>query len=200
MKLTTRRLAVIGMLGGISILLGATPLGFIPIGPTKATIMHIPVIIGSIMEGPVAGLLIGLIFGVFSMFQAAVMPTSPVQIVFLDPLVAVLPRVLIGLVAYYSYAAVRKLTGSILSGRKSVITATVGAATLGTLTNTVGVLGMIYIRHAAVFAEKLGIDPNTVGVAIWGTAVTNGIPEIIVAILIVTAVVQALQKLTQKEL
>lgn len=82
MELTTRRLAVVGMLGAISVVLGLTPLGFIPIGPAKATIMHIPVIIGSIIEGPIVGLLIGLIFGGFSMFQAYVMPTSPVQVVF----------------------------------------------------------------------------------------------------------------------
>ena len=46
-----RRMAIIGVLGAISIILGMTPLGFIPVGPTRATIMHIPVIIGAIMEG-----------------------------------------------------------------------------------------------------------------------------------------------------
>ncbi len=75
-------MAIIGVLGAISIILGMTPLGFIPVGPTRATIMHIPVIIGgAIMEGPLVGGIVGLIFGLFSMFQAYTNPT-PVSFVF----------------------------------------------------------------------------------------------------------------------
>ena len=62
----TKKLVVIGMLSGISIFLGLTGLGFINIPPVKATIMHIPVIIGAIIEGPIVGGLIGLVFGLFS--------------------------------------------------------------------------------------------------------------------------------------
>ena len=90
-KLSLRKMTVIGVLGAISIILGLTPLGFIPIGPTKATIMHIPVIIGSILEGPIVGMNIGLIFGLFSMFQAFTNPT-PVSFVFYNPIVALPPE------------------------------------------------------------------------------------------------------------
>lgn len=61
----TRKLVVIGMLSGISIFLGLTGLGFINIPPVKATIMHIPVIIGAIIEGPIVGGLIGLVLDYF---------------------------------------------------------------------------------------------------------------------------------------
>ncbi|NLI61394.1 MAG: ECF transporter S component [Clostridiales bacterium] len=200
MKLTTRKLAIIGMLGGISIILGITPLGFIPIGPVKATIMHIPVIIGSIVEGPLVGLFIGLIFGGFSMFQAYVMPTSPVQVVFMDPVVAVLPRLLIALVTHYSYRGIRRTFARDNQKRGRILGTMIGAA-LGTITNTGGVLGAIYLRHAAVYAEKLGIDPSVVGNTIlYGIAIPNGIPEIIIAVLVVTAVVRALQKFYRQEL
>ncbi|WP_286316919.1 ECF transporter S component, partial [Romboutsia ilealis] len=47
-KTDVRKMAIIGVLSAISIMLSMTPLGFIPIGPTNATIMHIPVIIGAI--------------------------------------------------------------------------------------------------------------------------------------------------------
>lgn len=80
-RLDVRRLAVVGVLGAISVVLGMTPLGFIPVGPTRATIMHIPVIIGAIMEGPVVWGLVGLIFGIFSIYQAITAPT-PVSFVF----------------------------------------------------------------------------------------------------------------------
>ena len=87
-KFSVRKLAIIGVLGAISAVLGMTPLGFIPVGPTRATIMHIPVIIGAIMEGPIVGALVGLIFGIFSIFQAVTNPT-PISFVFLNPLVFV---------------------------------------------------------------------------------------------------------------
>ncbi|MDL0415461.1 ECF transporter S component, partial [Clostridioides difficile] len=47
-KVNVRKMTIIGVLSAISIMLSMTPLGFIPVGPTKATIMHIPVIIGAI--------------------------------------------------------------------------------------------------------------------------------------------------------
>ena len=63
-RLNVRKMAVIGVLSAISVMMSMIPfIGYIPIGPIKATIMHIPVIIGAIVEGPVVGAIIGLIFG-----------------------------------------------------------------------------------------------------------------------------------------
>ena len=174
-----RKLVVTGMLAGVSILLGSTPLGFIPIGPAKATIMHLPVIIGAIMEGPLVAIGIGLIFGVFSMIQAIMAPTV-ISFVFLNPLVAVLPRMLIGLTAYYTYKMTKSATAS---------------ATIGTLTNTIGVLGMIYMLYGAQFAAALGQDQGKAAALILGIATTNGIPEVIVAVIVVTAVTAALKRI-----
>lgn len=179
---STRKMVVTGMLAAVSILLGSTPLGFIPIGPTKATIMHLPVIIGAIMEGPLVGVGIGLIFGVFSMIQAFMTPTIT-SFVFLNPLVAVLPRLLIGLTAYYTY----KLTKS-----------SAASAVVGTLTNTAGVLGMIYLLYGAQFAEALGQEKEMAGKLIIGIATTNGIPEIIIAVLVVSAVITALKRIKKE--
>ena len=64
-------MAIIGVLAAISIMLSMTPLGFIPIGPTNATIMHIPVIIGAIVEGPLVGITVGFIFGATSFIKSA---------------------------------------------------------------------------------------------------------------------------------
>ena len=82
--------------------------------------MHLPAILGGILEGPIVGALVGLIFGVYSFLNA----TNPM---FADPLIAILPRIFIGVAAYYSYKYLWK---------NSAI-----AAALGTLTNTIGVLG-----------------------------------------------------------
>ena len=65
----TRRLVLIGALGGISIFLGISGLGLIRLPIFSLTIMHIPVIIGALLEGPIVGIAVGLIFGLFSMYQ-----------------------------------------------------------------------------------------------------------------------------------
>ncbi len=197
MRLTTRRLAVIGMCGAVSIVLQLTPLGFIvlPFSPVRATIMHVPVIIASIAEGPIAGILVGLIFGGFSMYNAAVSPVSPISFVFLDPMVALLPRLLIGVTSYYAYVTIKRVLALRLSEKTAAVSASGFAAVIGTLTNTIGVLSAIYLRHVAQFAEGLGIATETVGATIVGIGVTHGLPEMIVAVLIVIPVVQGVSRL-----
>lgn len=240
--LNIRKMTIVGILGGISIVLGMTPLGFIPVGPTRATIMHIPVIIGAIMEGPLVGGLIGLIFGLFSVFQAMTNPT-PVSFVFLNPIVSVLPRVLIGVITYYVYKVSKDLGerksfwilnilwGSIIIylgygiyknfktaesiwalimnilligltlalgiyGKKKIKDKALDiviSTALGTLTNTVGVLSSIYLIYGERFVKSLGQDPGMARKVIFGIGVTNGIPEMIIGIIVVTNVVAALK-------
>lgn len=164
-SLTVRNIVIAGVLGAIAILLGVTRLGYIPV-PTaagNATIMHIPAIIGGIMQGPVVGFIVGLIFGISSFLNA----TVPL---FKDPLVAILPRVFIGIVAWLVYVGIR---------RKSEYFAVAVAAFLGTLTNTVLVLTMAVLRNYL-----------TAEVA-WGVGLTNGIPEAIVGTIVTLAVVLA---------
>lgn len=238
-----RKMAIVGVLGALTAILGMTPIGLIPIGPTKATILHIPVIIGAIIEGPVVGAFVGLIFGLFSVYSAITTPTVT-SFAFLNPLVSILPRVLIGITTYYVYKAIKNLgfkktlvilnivwlgvTGylaywtyaNIKSGASfwliaanivliiitvflfyitnkksqsstlSVVIATIA----GTLTNTGLVLTMMFLLYAGKFEEAMGLSSGTAGKAIAGIGVANGIPEIIIAILIVTSVVSALKR------
>ena len=97
MKMSTRKIVISGILGAVSIFLGASHLGFIPwVGGAALTIMHVPVIIGAVLEGPLVGFIIGLIFGAFSLLQGALAPTGPTDVWFTNPLVSIAPRVLIG--------------------------------------------------------------------------------------------------------
>jgi len=183
---TVRHMAVTGMLGAISVVLGMTPLGFIPVGPTNATIMHIPVIIGAIVEGPIVGMLVGLIFGIFSLIRSITAPT-PISFVFWNPLVSILPRILIGLASYYIYKFFSKPTKN-----EAVSIGITGA--LGTLVNTLGVLGMVYALYAEKFVSALGLSGQNAFKVISGIGITNGLPEMFVAMLIVTAAVKAIKK------
>lgn len=185
-SVNVRRMTVISVLSAISIMLSMTPLGFIPLGPVNATIMHIPVIIGAIIEGPVVGMSIGFIFGATSLLRALTMPTIT-SFAFINPLVSILPRVLIGLVAYYVYKSIVKITkNTFVSGW------IVGA--IGSLINTIGVLGMIYILYGARYAEALGESAAAAKTLLLTLAATSGIPEAIVGGFVVSAVAIILNK------
>jgi len=107
-NMKTRKIAIAGIMGALCIVMALTPIGYIPIGPTKATIIHIPVIVAAILEGPLVGAIVGLIFGLSSILNALLFPTVT-SYVFLNPLVSVVPRILVGLVAYLVFALFKKM-------------------------------------------------------------------------------------------
>lgn len=187
-KLPNRQITTIAILSAISIALGSTGIGFIPLPMADATIMQIPVIIGAILEGPVAGMCIGLIFGLFSIFQSITAPNT-LSFAFMNPIVSVLPRILIGVAAYYCFRLPFIKNEAVKIG--------VGAAA-GSLMNTLGVLGAIYFLYAARYAEAQGITIETTAQAIYGIAVTNGIPEAVIAIIVVVPVVLAVKKILNR--
>lgn len=182
-----RQMVIVGMLSGISIFMGLTGLGFIPLPFMKATIMHIPVIIGAIIEGPIVGALVGGVFGLFSMYQAFTAP-MPTSFIFYNPIVAIVPRVLIAFVAYYVYR--------LLKNKFKKESLPIGiAAVLATLTNTVGVLGFTYIFYLDKYSQALGIAPSATGAALATVGVTNGIPEAILSAVITIPVIATLKKI-----
>lgn len=185
-----RQIVVVGVLTAITVVLGQFGWGFlvIPGLPAKITIMHIPVIIGAIIEGPMVGAMVGLLFGIFSMIQNMMVPTA-LSFAFLNPLVSVVPRILIGLASYYTYRAIRLKSDTLRIGI---------AAAAGTATNTAGVLGMIYLLYAVPFAKVIKVDVNTVGKAIAGIAITNGIPEVIAAVILTVAVVSSVKRIIKR--
>lgn len=166
----TRKLVITGVLGAIAILLGITRWGFIPwFGGVSLTIMHVPVIIAAVLEGPIVGIGVGLIFGIFSMIQAAVAPNGPSDIWFTNPLLSVLPRLFIGPVAYFVWKIFQKIP----------VVGLIAAGVAGSLTNTILVLGMIGV---------MGLLPWA---ALGGIIVGNGLLEAAVSALITLVVVAA---------
>lgn len=188
-KFSTRKMAMVGMLSAISIFLGLTGLGFIPIPPVKATIMHIPVIIGAIVEGPIVGALVGGVFGLFSMYQAFTAP-MPTSFIFWNPIIAILPRILIGIVAYYVYTFFKNKLKNKSIG--------IGiAAILGTLTNTIGVMGLTYIIYIERYSQTLGISRQAATIGIGSIITVNGSIEAIVSALISIPVIMTILKLNR---
>lgn len=170
----TRKLVITGVMGAITVLLGVTHWGFIPwFGGISLTIMHVPVIIAAVLEGPVVGAGVGLIFGIFSMIQAAIAPSSPADVWFTNPILAVLPRLFIGPVAYLVWNAFKKIP----------VLGLIAAGIAGSLTNTILVLGVIGL---------MGLIP---WVVLGGIVVANGLLEAGVSALITLAVVAAWRRI-----
>jgi uncharacterized membrane protein len=173
----TRKIVITGVLSAISIFLGITRLGFIPwFSGASLTIMQVPVIIGAVLEGPVVGLGIGFVFGIFSLIQAVVAPTGPTDVLFTNPLLSIFPRLFIGPVAWFIYRALKRWE----------IPALIAAGIGGSLTNTFLVLGMIGLLG---FLPWAGIPP---------IIIANGLPESAVSAILVVAVVTIWQQIEKK--
>ncbi|NLK37513.1 MAG: ECF transporter S component [Epulopiscium sp.] len=183
-KISTRKLTVTGMMVAITMLLAYSPLGIIPLQPVSATTTHIPTIIAAILEGPFVGAITGLSFGLVSMFKAITQPTSVLSPCFVNPLVSLLPRVCIGLVAGDAYRFLVHLD-------KRGAFAAILASALGSLTNTLGAMGMIYVLYVKTLTEQMG---TAAGPVIWGIIITYGVMEMLAAAVICTGVVLAVKK------
>lgn len=186
-KSKTYRLVIRAILTAIIILQTMVPfLGFIPIGITSLTIIHITVIVAAIVLGTKDGMFIGLVWGIFTMIRAFTSPTSPLDIaVFTNPIISVVPRMLVGLVAGLLFTIIYKKT-------KKVVAASIVAAIFGTITNTVLVLTLMGTLYTGLVATTYGVDASALFVTLGGIAITNGISEVITAAILTPILVKAL--------
>lgn len=157
-SLGVRQIVIAGVLGAIAIFLGATRLGFIPVPNLagNATIMHVPAILGSALEGPVVGVIVGGIFGVYSWLYAEIP-------LFKDPIVAIAPRLLIGIVAWIAFVGLKRV---------SLDLASAVAGVLGSFANTIGVLGLGVLFGYLPLAAVIPIIPQAIVEAIIAAIVT----------------------------
>ena len=187
--LSIRQLPIAAFLSAITIFLGITGYGFIPLVIMNATILHIPTIIGSLSAGRKVGMIVGFMFGVFSYIRYLQAPSAlllfAVQYnVIADAFICIVPRILIGLIAYELYRQ--------LKTREVVRVAVTAVVT--TVIHTVLFLGSFTALVGVTYAEAHGIPfMNVINIMLGITAV-NGIPEAVVSGLIVTPIVMALQR------
>lgn len=188
-RMSTRKLTVTSMMVAITMILAYTPLGIIPLQPVSATTTHIPTIIIAILEGPLVGGIVGASFGLVSMFKAITQPSGVLSPFFINPLVSVIPRILIGVVAGYSYIILKKMD------RKGFVAAVIASA-LGSITNTVGAMGTLYLIYGGALTAQIG---SSAGIMIWGVITSFGVMEMLAACVICTAMVAALQRAVYRQ-
>ena len=196
-KLDTRYMATLAMLSGLLLVMGMTGIGFIPLPVIKATTMHIPVILGAVLLGPAAGAFLGGVFGICSMWANTVTPglisfafspfmTNEGLIGAAKSLwIALGCRILLGLVAGWLWMLLKKLRC------KDVVALPVTAA-ISTIVHTLLVMGSIYLLLGQQYAQAKNVAFSAVFGLIMGTITASGIPEAIVAAVLVTVIGKAL--------
>ncbi|NCU25458.1 ECF transporter S component [Candidatus Nomurabacteria bacterium] len=261
-----RKLVTAAFLLAIIIIMAVTPLGFLRLGITALTIIHLPVIIGSVLLGPAYGAFLGFAFGVSSVLNATFAPdlTSFAFSPFYSAggftgngwslVVAIVPRVLTGVVPFFIYKllsfllqkkytdiiahiviilgslglAVYKLVEVVEKGTTSllfdfliytIIFAYItgdaiskkfrfrsretmpfaAAGVLGSLTNTVFVLGSMSLFFGPQVAQVVGTSADLLYKFIFTLIATNGIPEAIFASLMTVIICKAAIKMFRKE-
>lgn len=191
----TRTMVMAAAFAAIIVIMAFVPfLGYIPLGFMNATTVHIPVIIGAVLLGPKYGAFLGLTFGLTSLWKNTFMP-NPTSFVF-SPFISMgqfhgnigslviclVPRIMIGVAAYYVYIfCVKKLQ----TKRGKALFA---AGVAGALTNTLLVMNLIYVLFGDSYAEAAAWTEKWIYGVILGIIGTQGIPEAVIAGIIVTAV------------
>ncbi len=204
----TKDMVIVALFAAIIIVMASVPfLGYIPLGVINATVIHVPVIIGSVILGPKKGAFLGGVFGLTSLITNTVKPNltsfafSPflsVQMaegnmyltlwyIIASLIICFLPRILTGVVPYYITKLFKKFTKSEALG--------FGAAGLaGSFTNTLLVMNLIYLFYKTPYAQARGCDVSALYGLILSIIGINGSVEAVCAAILTCIIAKALKK------
>lgn len=202
-KMDTRYMATLAMFCGVLLVMGMTGIGFIPLPVIKATTMHIPVILGAVLLGPAAGAVLGAVFGLCSIWANTTTPgllafafspfmtTEGLPGVLKSLWIALGCRILLGVIAGWLW----RLTKRTLKQDYLALPVT---AAVSTICHTVLVMGSIYLLLAQQYAQAKNVAITAVFGLVMGTVTASGIPEAIIAAVLVTVIGKALLRLTER--
>lgn len=201
----TTYFARLTMIAAILAVLSVTPIGSIPLPSIKLTTSHIPVIVGAILLGPGAGAFLGGVFGVMSVVRSTLVPTlttfvfspflpvpgtgqgSPKALI-----VAFVPRILAGLLPGLLFPLLRK------KGVNTRLSCAVCGA-VGSLTNSILVLGSIYLLFGPEYAAALGKGYGLLLGLLGSVLLSNGVAECVLAVVVVAAICVPLLRREEKK-
>ena len=200
----TRWMVSVALMAAIVVLLANTPLGMIQLPVIKATTVHIPVIIGAVLLGPAAGAILGGVFGICSMISNTTAPTllsfafspflsSDFAGIFKALWISIGCRIMIGVIAGWLWIALKKV-------KVNPWIALPVTCFVGSMVNTVFVMGSIYILLASQYAEAKSVAIDAVWGLIMGTVTASGIPEAVAAAVLVTALGKVLLEFWQRQM
>ena len=180
-----KKLVLNGTLAAICVILGLTPIGYIPIGVIQITLLCLPVAVGTLTLGLKSGLFLGFIFGATSLYQLLTAPSALAVILMSDPMfwvkmipITFIPRLLVPVTTYFVYKAMAK-------NDKHKYLSLIVSSVVASLTNTVFYLGMLLLLFS---------NWQVITLVLVGTIVlTNGLPEALFMGIICPPIVKALK-------
>ena len=196
-KKDTQYMVTLAMLCGILLVMGMTGIGFIPLPVIKATTMHVPVILGAILLGPAAGGILGGMFGLCSIWANTTSPgllafafspfmtTEGLPGVLKSLWIALGCRILFGILAGWLWKGFKRLL-------KLDYLALPVTAAVATICHTALVMGSIYLLLAQQYAQAKNVAVTAVFGLVMGTVTASGIPEAVIAAVLVTVIGKAL--------
>nr|WP_317282775.1 ECF transporter S component [uncultured Sellimonas sp.] len=203
-----RGMVQVAIFGAIIVIMAFTPfLGYIPLGFTRATIIHIPVILGSLLLGPKKGAALGAVFGLTSFINNTMNPTVT-SFVFTpfytlgefsggigSIIICFVPRILVGIVPYYIYNLIKKGTKQ----EKVSIPGLLVSGVAGSMINTLLVMNLIFVFFHDAYAKVNGVAESAVYGFILSIIGINGVPEAIIAGVLTVCIGKVLMKKNIKE-
>ena len=176
-KMDTKSMVRAGILCALIIVMTIVPYtGYISYGLVEITTLHIVVAVGAVILGWQYGAVLGFVWGVTCILRAL---TNPLWAPFVNPMVSLVPRVLVGMVAGFAAQGFRKLR------LRSGLVASLSAAA-ATLTNTVLVLSALKLFSAVLTGVPL---LGTIYATLIGV---NGSIELVAAVILVPVIVAAI--------
>lgn len=207
-RISTMGMVQTAIFGAIVCIMAFTPfLGYIPLGFTRATIIHVPVIIASLLMGPKKGGVLGFLFGLTSFINNTMNPT-PTSFVFTpfysigdvsggvgSIIICFIPRILVGIVPFHVYKLAMRFR------RKPGVSPTglVLAGISGALVNTLLVMNLIFVFFREGYAAANEVAVSAVYTFILTIIGINGVPEAIVAGILTLCIGKVLMKKNVRE-
>ncbi|MDO4266807.1 MAG: ECF transporter S component [Eubacteriales bacterium] len=189
----------VALMAAVVVVLANTPLGMIQLPIIKATTVHIPVILGAMLLGPLAGAILGGVFGICSIISNTTAPTllsfafspfmtmSGLSGVFKSLWVAFGCRVMLGVFAGFLWQFFKKVHHT---GIAAMACTGFVSSVFHTLIVMLSIFKLFTLEYAA--AKNVAVD------AVWGlimaTITGSGIPEAIAAGVLVAALGKVLMR------
>ena len=211
-RYSTMSMVQVAIFGAIICIMAFTPfLGYIPLGITRATIIHIPVIIASLLMGPKKGGVLGFVFGLTSFITNTVNPTAT-SFVFTpfysvgeisggiwSVIICFVPRILVGIVPYFVYKLALRFVSEDTRKKGVSNVGLILAGVTGALVNTLLVMNSIFIFYGDAYIEASGKAAALGYTFIVSVIGINGVPEAIIAGILTLCIGKVLLKKNVRE-
>ena len=211
-RYSTMSMVLVAIFGAIICIMAFTPfLGYIPLGITRATIIHIPVIIASLLMGPKKGGVLGFVFGLTSFITNTVNPTAT-SFVFTpfysvgeisggiwSVIICFVPRILVGIVPYFVYKLALRFVSEDTRKKGVSNVGLILAGVTGALVNTLLVMNLIFIFYGDAYIEASGKAAALGYTFIVSVIGINGVPEAIIAGILTLCIGKVLLKKNVRE-